>query len=497
MTELLAGTTGRLRGALEGVPETERSLLELRLEWPALGEREVLIASRLRTFLLTWDPFWWMHDRGWAWATASGDGDSCEVVLYAAIHDAVRQAQQQETTLIEVIGGLAGSVVAVGVRQLELLVSGAFPQLAFKGEAPSLLSERGSAQGFGVPAATLADLGWEPIGLGAIQDLAQERFGPVDLDRSQVRLEAVSEPEPNCLACDGGSFGFPAELDVQRAAMCPAHAEQAQRVIDERLARAPASNRQGWDSIVGGSSMLSEPTFGLPLWLLAELGRAADRAADRGGGRPRSETELRAEGEMVLGLAARLDGRHEVLDELIEAALVGEDWLMELPWGLAAAGLVDEAVRVGDALTGLDRNNAAMYASDVAVILAEAGRGEQARERVERNLSRFPSDVWTRIHVGDVQLALSDSVAAERAFRDALALARSLGDALGVADANERLVRTLGEQPGRALEAAAAKEEMERASRAAYSGARTAVKIGRNDPCPCGSGRKYKRCCGA
>ncbi|MFN5406165.1 SEC-C metal-binding domain-containing protein, partial [Bradyrhizobium sp.] len=22
-------------------------------------------------------------------------------------------------------------------------------------------------------------------------------------------------------------------------------------------------------------------------------------------------------------------------------------------------------------------------------------------------------------------------------------------------------------------------------------------KIGRNDPCPCGSGKKYKRCCGA
>jgi len=23
-----------------------------------------------------------------------------------------------------------------------------------------------------------------------------------------------------------------------------------------------------------------------------------------------------------------------------------------------------------------------------------------------------------------------------------------------------------------------------------------AVKVGRNDPCPCGSGRKYKKCCG-
>jgi preprotein translocase subunit SecA len=25
---------------------------------------------------------------------------------------------------------------------------------------------------------------------------------------------------------------------------------------------------------------------------------------------------------------------------------------------------------------------------------------------------------------------------------------------------------------------------------------RTGAKIGRNDPCPCGSGKKYKRCCG-
>jgi SEC-C motif-containing protein len=26
---------------------------------------------------------------------------------------------------------------------------------------------------------------------------------------------------------------------------------------------------------------------------------------------------------------------------------------------------------------------------------------------------------------------------------------------------------------------------------------REAPKVGRNDPCPCGSGKKYKRCCGA
>jgi len=26
---------------------------------------------------------------------------------------------------------------------------------------------------------------------------------------------------------------------------------------------------------------------------------------------------------------------------------------------------------------------------------------------------------------------------------------------------------------------------------------RTAAKVGRNAPCPCGSGKKYKKCCGA
>ena len=34
-------------------------------------------------------------------------------------------------------------------------------------------------------------------------------------------------------------------------------------------------------------------------------------------------------------------------------------------------------------------------------------------------------------------------------------------------------------------------------SQAAETRPRRSVKIGRNEPCPCGSGRKYKVCCGA
>ena len=489
----MAGVGEEVRGALAGVPESQRALLELRLSWPGLGEREALVAARLRVFVLTWDPLGWMRDRGTAWATATGDGDSYEVVLYVTLQDAVRQAREGGETVAEVIGELADSVLAVGGAHQELLVSGAYPQLAFAGEVPGLLSELGLAPGLSACEVELAASGWEPIGLGAIQDLAQERFGPVDLDRSPVRLEPTGEPGPDCPACAGGRFGFPAELEEQRGAMCAQHAERAQAITAERLERAPRSNREGWDAIVGASSMLSEPTFGLPLWLLGGL----EKVSHRDQRTPRSVVELRADAELALELAARLTGRPEVFAELMSRDVLSDVWLIELPMALAWGGLVDEAVRVGDALAQLDQDNPAMFASDVAVILAEAGRGKEALERVEQNLRRFPDDLWTQIHAGDVHLALSDRSRAEQAFRDALAIARAHGDASGIADANERLAGLLAEQPGREQEANAAAQEMQRASRAAYGGSRLAVKVRRNDPCPCGSGRKYKRCCGS
>jgi preprotein translocase subunit SecA len=47
---------------------------------------------------------------------------------------------------------------------------------------------------------------------------------------------------------------------------------------------------------------------------------------------------------------------------------------------------------------------------------------------------------------------------------------------------------------------ASATQSMARASQAPEPQARTVVrdapKVGRNDPCPCGSGLKYKKCCG-
>ena len=52
---------------------------------------------------------------------------------------------------------------------------------------------------------------------------------------------------------------------------------------------------------------------------------------------------------------------------------------------------MDQAVGVGDALAEVDQDNQAMFANDVAVILAEPGRAQQALARVEQNVRRFPT----------------------------------------------------------------------------------------------------------
>lgn len=486
------GLSAVVREALASAPDDERALLELRVTWAGLDEAAARIAARLRIFIVTWDPLEW-HDRRPARATATGDGDGFEVVLYLALDDVLTEAR--ERSIANVLGGFAASVLAVGARYELALVAGVYAQLAHNGTAPGLLSEVGQLPAPEPSSVVVQSAGWEPIGLAAIQDVVQEAFGPVELDRSPVRLPAVDEPGPDCPACRGTRFGFPAEIADAMGGMCVAHAELAADLVDERMQRGWESNAEGMDAILGASSMLSEPTCGLSLGLLRELDDLAGRDPTVG----LSEQELAREAELALEVADRLDGRPERFDELLGTERLSPSWLTELPVRLAEAGLVDEAVAVGDAYATLDALEGPAFARDVAVILAQAGRRDDALPRVDALLRRAPDHVWSHVGAGDVHAALGDADEAERAFRRALALAqRRDGDAWDVGVVLERLADVLTGQPGREDEAAEIARAALRAQRASHGGSRVVVaKVGRNDPCPCGSGRKHKRCCGA
>jgi tetratricopeptide (TPR) repeat protein len=174
--------------------------------------------------------------------------------------------------------------------------------------------------------------------------------------------------------------------------------------------------------------------------------------------------------------------------------------MVELPLALAAGGFVEEAVATGDAFAALDTADAPGFARDVALILARAGRADEARGRVDAGLRSHADDTWAQINAGDVHGALGDVERAERALRRALAIAQRHGsdEDADAAHALRRLHELLAAQPDRERDAADLARDLRRAERAAYDGPRVVVvTAGRNDPCPCGSGRKYKRCCGA
>jgi tetratricopeptide (TPR) repeat protein len=466
---------------LADAPANERSLLELRAEWPSLPEAHERVAARLRVFVLNCDPLG-PGASSEARATATGDGDSFELVLYVPL-EAARDA--------ELLGDVCRSVLEVGVGQELLLSSGAYAQLAHAGKAPGLLSATGTLSALGQPAFAAAGKGWEPIGLGAIQDLVQAQLGPVDLDRSRVALEPAAEPAAGCPACAGRRFGFPAELADAQREMCAPHADRAAAIVTERLERARASNPDGWRAIGEASAALDEPTYGLPLALLSRLEQAIHRVP----GETATDELLHGDAAAALELAEQLRNRSADFEEWIDAWMA-HDWMSELAWDLARRGLVDDAVRVADAFAELDPQHCSMYAGDAAVILAEAGRADDARARAEANVRAFPRDVWARVHAGDVHRELDDHEQAEREYRRAGALAEGVGDGHDAAAVAQRLADLLSAVPGRERDAAEAARAEQRA-RAAHFGQRIAPTTGRNDPCPCGSGRKFKKCCGA
>lgn len=532
MVDLMSALPADVRDVLAAPPEHEKALVELALAWPGLAGADARVARRLRLFVLSVDPLEHVDRFAPASATANGDGDAFEVVVYLPLEHALDLAGMGGCTVAEVLTALGESAVTVGGRCESLLASGAYPHLVVRDEVEGLLSDPvadlprpKAGLRLGVPTVSLVSEGWEPIGLGVIQDLVQEAFGPVDLDRSGVRLRVRSRGA-TCPACAGRTFGFPAELEEARASMCPPHAREAGAVTEKRLRRAAASNPSGWAEIGEACTRLEEPP--LP-WSVRRRVRAV--ATRDHAGWPTAE-QVRGDAELVFDLVAHFRGQPERFGEWIEEddSWAVNDWLMNLPFALGRAGLTGLLGEVGDALAQLDPLNAAMYASDVAVVFAEAGQSGEALARAEANVRAWPDNLWARIHFGDVYARLSDPARAEEQYRHAVEMAREGGDPTDVDGAYERLVELLSGQPGREADRRAARRELREWNRergwttvpthasgspsprpvvaaepvtpvVAASAAQPAVRrdgprTGRNDPCPCGSERKFKRCCG-
>jgi tetratricopeptide (TPR) repeat protein len=286
---------------------------------------------------------------------------------------------------------------------------------------------------------------WEPMGLGAITDIVQHAFGPVDLDRSPVELAAVAAVHRGCPACAGGRFGFPGELAESKASMCPTHLRQADSVINRRLARANASNPDGWAAIAAASLAIDRPH--LPNGLAGRLPRA-----DSSIYLIPEPDELAEHAAAVVEAAGWFRGRPDdfamALGQEPESAGLWPEWLANLILDLGAADMGASAERVGDALGEIDPGGRATFDAAVSVAFAKSGLADEARDRIAANLTRWPHDLWVRVHAGDALVALGDPEGAAAHFEAALRMADESDDLEAASEVIDRLMKATRRSAG-------------------------------------------------
>jgi hypothetical protein len=202
--------------------------------------------------------------------------------------------------------------------------------------------------------------------------------------------------------------------------------------------------------------------------------------------------------ELVRALLAtgKTPRRVEELSNLVGRPLV--QLLSRAVDQLAAAGRFEEASEAAVWLDDADGSPGEIVT--VALCLARADRRDEARallaraEAMASGLSAQASE-----SIAQAYASAGDDAAAEDRLRR---VARRRWIAAQDRDAVVGLLAELLDRTGRGSEARAAEAEhaaWQRRRLEARGGTvrRTEPRVGRNDPCPCGSGRKSKKCCGS
>ncbi len=208
---------------------------------------------------------------------------------------------------------------------------------------------------------------------------------------------------------------------------------------------------------------------------------------------PPEPQQLEELGRLSVELAQKLDfdlGRFAALDARLGSARLLERTL-GLPLQLASAGATDLALSVARACAFVASD---LLRGDEALILAGAGRREEALALVATNLAEAQDIPTAEAKAGDAYRALGEADSAEAYYRRALALSHTPSER---AEAVLRLVSLFSDE-GRERDASdLLRAEHRLALERSALAARLSAKVGRNDRCPCGSGKKYKKCHGA
>ncbi len=202
-------------------------------------------------------------------------------------------------------------------------------------------------------------------------------------------------------------------------------------------------------------------------------------------------------------LLDRIGDDDAMLDKVAEWSaqnVVG--WLIDVPGHLAREDRHTEALALAQRFSRFSFGE--VVESSMALWAVALNDRAQALALIESSLRNSPHDAAVMLDLGIALEQLGEADRAERCYREALRFAGTdLGFRKKVIDA---LVRSLEKRGQSLLIRQLEQSETRWRSRYLATSSLTGVpetvknsaqKVGRNDPCPCGSSKKYKKCCGA
>ncbi len=189
---------------------------------------------------------------------------------------------------------------------------------------------------------------------------------------------------------------------------------------------------------------------------------------------------------------------HVVIEHALDQNVIR--WLSELPDELSDVGMNAEAVALSERLMAAGSGRA-LPPARFPLFLARLGQPERARGSMAESLSESPDDPLLLYTAGQVEETLGDIEAAIPYYQQAL---KWVGSDWALRTDIVHALITLYERTGQTAAGVRLVQQEQQLEQARHerwelpSGTIRSEqpKVGRNEPCPCGSGKKYKKCCG-
>ncbi|MEK7865033.1 MAG: SEC-C metal-binding domain-containing protein [Planctomycetota bacterium] len=167
-------------------------------------------------------------------------------------------------------------------------------------------------------------------------------------------------------------------------------------------------------------------------------------------------------------------------------------WVAELLMPLGVNKLADAAIALAEAWAPIALTE--RFRAELPLLLMVAGKPAEGQQRARDLIRDYPRSVPALFNAGKALIALGSAREGTEVVQRAMAFSQSREERLWIREHLDSLAAAL-DQDDDAHAPRVFDDDATRDDEEAGEPIVAEARVGRNDPCPCGSGKKYKKCC--